>query len=309
MVDLSKSVQLCALNQRTLIKVSGPDAQTFLEGQWTQHFSLEEDPQHHWAALCSPKGKVLATCLTWKQNNDYWLSSPESNAAFLIAHLKKFLLRSRCTLTLEQDKISQWGLLSKDWPAIQQALQWPEIPLIGHWDEWNGCIRIRLDEQALYLLLTQEPIEKITQQLQITTVQPSSVWPNHLLEQGILEIEASNRDQWLPQHINLDLIQGIHFKKGCYTGQEIIARTHYLGSIKRRLLGFWVSEPPLPTLSSIHLTPTDTIVGHTVAVGPQTDLSTLILAIVPHPYQPHTLRLANGVLLEEPIPFNYAIPE
>jgi hypothetical protein len=309
MIDLSKSVQLCTLNERTLMRVSGPDSQTFLEGQWTQHFSVEADPQHHWAAICTPKGKVLATCLTWKQNNDYWLSSPASNTPFLMDHLKKFLLRSHCTLTLEQEKTRQWGMLSNDWATIQQDLQWPEIPPIGYWDEWAGGVRIRLDERALFLCLSDNRREHLAPLLSHTSIQSETTWNNHLQLQGVLEIDASNRDQWLPQHINWDLIQGIHFKKGCYTGQEIIARTHYLGSIKRRLLGFWIPEAPPSALSSIYPLNTDTTIGHILSRGEPTELGTLILAIVPHPYKPYQLRLSNGVILGEPINFSYPIPQ
>lgn len=309
MTDLSKFLQICSLNQRTLIKASGPDAQTFLEGQWTQHFSTDKDPQHHWAALCSPKGKVLATSLTWKQNNDYWLSSPASNTPFLIDHLKKYLLRSRCTLTLEQDKINQWGILSNHWAPIQQALQWPEIPPIGYWDEWSGGVRIRLDEQALYLCCINDQTEYLAPILTGILIQSQTPWHNHLLRQGILEIGETHRDHWLPQHINWDLIHGVHFKKGCYTGQEIIARTHYLGSSKRRLLGFWIPELPRPESFSICPIDADTIVGHILTSGEQTALGTLILAIVPHPFQPDRLRLSNGVILGNPINFSYTIPQ
>ena len=242
------------LSHLGLIQVSGPDALSFLQGQLTQDVAKITDERAAYAGLCSPKGRLLAHFLTWKSDDSYFLQLPRPLLEPIQKRLKMYVLRSKVVLADASGSSIRFGLAGSDAAA-------PIASLFGHVPAQpmdivrtpistiialpNGRFQILVagDAATLWQTLTQQ-------------VQPvgSAVWRWLRIRAGIPEIYAATQEQFVPQMVNDDLIGAVSFQKGCYTGQEIVARLHYLGKPKRRMAGAHLNVPETPQ-------PGDTIYG------------------------------------------------
>ncbi len=268
------------LSQRTLMGVSGDDAVTFLQGQLTQDVIRLTKEEVAWAAHCSPKGRVLATLSMWREDSRIFLDAPEDQAEFVSGRLRMFVLRSRVTLEDLRPAYVRFGLIGVDLRALMTCMKWPAPPAPGTLDRLDDMTRVSLSRERLLLQIPVQSASPVADLLQTHCLEGSgSDWNDACVQEGVVEVGATTRDEWVPQMINWDLLGGISFKKGCYTGQEIVARTHYLGKIKRRTLRFRTSDLPVagsPVLSRDGNVP----VGKVAMVGATREGKTEFLAVM-----------------------------
>ena len=228
--------QLFDLSTYGLIAVSGDDAQAFLQGQLTNDINqLGQAAQ--FTGYCTAKGRLLALFYAFSISSTIYLQCPRALIPDLVKRLRMFVLRSKVVIEDASEQFVILGLASAD-----SATPIQHLPLHPHQSSRTplGTV-IRLADshgkQRAQLIVPAEQAEQAWQTL-TASFQPASTsqWDVLEIQAGIPQVYPATREQFVPQMVNLDALDGINFKKGCYTGQEIVARTHYLGKVKRRTL-------------------------------------------------------------------------
>lgn len=228
-----KEANLTALDQEVLLSLHGPEAISFLQGQTTTDLGKLGDHGFAGGAFCDPKGRVLCDFLVLKVTPEAaLLRVHESVASQLEAHLQKFLMFSKATL--ERDNRSVYGLCKTQLPASVQADHFsPESTAIPFED---GYLLQR--ESSFYEYWGQETgAIKLMAVTQLSVRATDAMWYLHSIRRGEARITQATWGKYLPQDLNYDLHGWVSFNKGCYTGQEVIARLHWRGTPKRRLYG------------------------------------------------------------------------
>jgi len=194
------------LKERSLIKVSGEDAEIFLQSQFSNDVKNITEKQIQMNAYCQHQGKIISLLWVFKRHGNYYLSIPKELRELVITKLSMFRLMSKVVIEDFSEKVHQYGLINEN---------------------NDKSINIRNDLS----LLTSTDL--------ITDCQPSSFWDLACINYMIPEVYLNSSEKFIPQALNLDIDQmGVSFTKGCYPGQEVVARMHYLGQPKRRLYRF-----------------------------------------------------------------------
>jgi len=233
-----------------LLHVSGRDAAEFLHSQVTNSVTELAAPQTRLAAWCSAKGRVLALFRIVPVADGFLLLLDRSLVAPTLKRLRMFVLRSDVTITDYSDDYAALGLSG---PAASQYV----VATLGNAPETadqsvqlGALIAIRLPSHAeRYLLLG--PAEAVFDNLQKATAQSlqavdDSAWRVLAIEDGRPEITELTRESLLPQMLNLEPLNGLSYTKGCYPGQEVVARLHYRGQLKRRLYRLAIETDEVP---------------------------------------------------------------
>ena len=249
----------------SLIEVSGEDASTFLQGQITNDINLVNGATSVYAGLCNPKGRLLAFFHILKLHDSFFLISPQSIAENIAKKLAMYVLRSKVVITinttirLEGFEFAGEGLCDKvGFPENTDNMQ--SFLLEGmHVTRISGI-------KPRYLCLADNSTITTFMTAHKTHVveKTCECWKQTSITNKIPNIYLETQGKFIPQSLNLDLINAINFKKGCYTGQEIVARTHYLGTVKKRLFrGVWSGDKTLLNLGDEILT-SETSVGQVI---------------------------------------------
>lgn len=233
--DLLAGHSLAAcISSLDLIRVSGADAETFLQGQTTCDFRDVRQGQLRLGAHCNVKGRVQASFYTLTQDEDFLLLVPRGQGEPTRSALAKYAIFSKVTLHLDTN-LWPLALLGPD------ARRWAAG--IGGADLETGKVATGatglvacLDQQTFLALIPADQAHAALQQLHAdgATFAGDNVWWLNQLRKGIAQILPTQSEQWIPQEFNYDLVGGVSFKKGCYKGQEIVARIHYRGQTKVR---------------------------------------------------------------------------
>ena len=229
---------LASLDHYGVIHVQGTDAKTFIQAQFSNDINLLDDRHVQFSAYCNPKGRMLAQFLVIPQQDGYFLLLAREILDKTLARLRMFVLRSAVTL---DDVTEQWvclGLighnLSSMLPAGDAHLPRDDFALTQH--EHNLYIKIP-GPIPRYLVIAPLAAAKSfwTQLSERLSTSGASVWHWSDIQAGLPSVWSQTVEEFVPQMMNLELIGGLSFKKGCYPGQEIVARMHYLGKPKRRM--------------------------------------------------------------------------
>ena len=225
----------CELDQRGCIAVSGEEAESFLQGQLTQDMSWVKKGQSLLAAHCTPKGRILFLfrCCFWR--NQFYLDLPAELEAQALKRLTMYKLRAKVTLQSESDRIARTAFWGEEMRALLQRNGWDVPEQAGSTVQQDEAMLCSLGEDRWIVLSSIEYAAHLRAQLD-KEITPSPIgWQIACVRAGEPEVIAHTSDEWIPQMLNLDHLQGVSFKKGCYTGQEIVARAHFLGRVKRRM--------------------------------------------------------------------------
>ena len=218
-----------------VIRASGPEARRFLQGQLTQDMNAVAEGQARLAGFCSAKGRLQASFVVWQASAEEFLLA--CSADLLGATLKRlsmFVLRAKCKLSDSTAEVPLWG--------VAGAAELEQLPV------WScgsalGAKLIRLPDGAL-------DGQPVTRGLWAGTSAPTmpdlelETWRWLEASSGVPRIVAATVEQFVPQMVNLELVGGVDFQKGCYPGQEVVARSQYRGTLKRRAFVV-LSEAPL----------------------------------------------------------------
>ena len=238
------------LSHRALIAVRGGDAETYLQGQLTNDILAVSETHSQLSAHCSPKGRVLACFRLFRRENAIYMALPETLLAPTLARLRKYVLLSKVTLEADTG-LAQMGYASaKGIQHLQEHID-PLPDDVNTLTRPNGLTVIRIPgpQPRFEIIGDVAALRTMWGKLGVHAA-PVGAGPWELLDilGGIPALYPTTADAFIPQMLNLDLLGGISFKKGCYTGQEIVARTHYLGKLKRRMyqLHCQIDDPPPP---------------------------------------------------------------
>ena len=226
------------LSHQSLIRFAGEDAKTFLQSQLSCDIREISPYQAQYGSYCTPKGRILATFLLWQQGDDLLMQLPASLSAAIQKRLTMFVLRAKVRLTDASNDFVRIGVagpdaarLIKDITGLPCNLDHPLQ--VAYADALNA---LYLSPQRIELITSIEYAYSLWQRLnQQAKPVGTTCWDWLTIAAGIPVILPETQDMFLPQMVNLDAIGGVSFKKGCYPGQEIVARTQYLGKLKRRM--------------------------------------------------------------------------
>lgn len=237
LVFATQSDILCDLSHLDTLCVSGDDALTFLQGQVTNDVILLGTNTAHYTGYCSPKGRLLALFLAYRQDASVHLQLNAKLAEAVAKRLKMYIMRAKVKLDNISDKTVKLGISGPNSEQALSAFFSPiPTPTLALCHSENGTL-IRLSGQLprFEVVCDTDTAKRLWSALK-KTCKPvgKAAWEWLEIQAGIPDIQATTQEEFVPQMVNLDCLNGINFKKGCYTGQEIVARTHYLGKIKRR---------------------------------------------------------------------------
>ena len=263
MTDLvfTDSAFFCRLSHEGLLAVRGPDASKFLQGQLTCNLNYLSADTASLGARCTPKGRMLSSFRIVQQGDGYLLAMASELLDSQLTDLQKYAAFSKSKLS---DESAQWlriGLQGGDAVLTSLGLNLPATAdSVVH---AGDMLAVRLSDGRSELWAPAAEAETVLATLAAQLREaPLNDWLLAQVHAGIGQVFGANREQLIPQMINLQALGGVSFKKGCYTGQEIVARMQYLGKLKRRLYRLSLAGDTVPAVATPLFSPV-----HSSSVG------------------------------------------
>lgn len=242
---------VCAdLSHLGLIRAEGADAEGFLQGQLSNDVRLVDQGHTQLSAYCNPKGRMLAIARLFKRDGAYFLQLPMELLEPTLKRLSLYVLRAKVTLRAEVELVGL-GLSGPNAATLVENLLGPCTHAVDTSRTQDGITVICLPGRSpRYALLgSAASLLPVWQQLKtVATPVGAHAWRWLDIQAGLPTVLPGTVEEFVPQMANLELVGGVNFKKGCYPGQEIVARMHYLGRLKQRMIGAHVATAtrPLP---------------------------------------------------------------
>jgi folate-binding protein YgfZ len=236
----------CELRDAALIGVSGSDAAAFLQAQLTSDVAGIRGECIQYSGYCSPKGRLLATLIVWRTTDEFLLQLPKGSASAIRARLAKYVLRSRVTLGDASERFRLFGIAAPQGETLAASLVGAAPGNDRDVTSGDGLALARLSSRRSLLLASEAGVRVLGDSSGAPTLETEE-WARMDIEDGVPWITPDTEERFVPQMVNLDLLGGVSFGKGCYPGQEIVARMHYLGRLKQRMYRLSLpAGPPAP---------------------------------------------------------------
>lgn len=277
--------RLFDLSHLGLISATGPEAGEFLQGQLTNDVRELSERHTHLTAHCSHKGRVIALFRAMRLGETFYLQAPAERIAPTLERLKRFRLRAKVSLEDASDALIRIGIAGRSAADLlsQQGLPIPERDNGLERYDALGIIRLPAPVPRFELLGPFAEISALWQALAPQAYPAQAVdWRRLDIEAGVPNVYDRTAELFVPQMLNLQLIDGVSFHKGCYTGQEVVARMQFLGRLKRRMYLAEVESPTPPQPGDELFSPTSTSQqtdGWVVDACPLADGCHLLLAV------------------------------
>lgn len=252
---MADSAFFCSLTHEGILAVRGSDAGKFLQGQLTCNINYLSDDHAGLGARCMVKGRMQSSFRILPEGNGYLLAMACELLEAQQADLKKYAVFSKATLADESAAWVRFGLHQGE--AALQALNLYVADEAGATARHDGLIAVRASAGRVELWAPADQAGAVHEKLAATL--PEGTLNDWLLGQvraGIGQVMGPTRELFIPQMINLQAVDGVSFKKGCYTGQEIVARMQYLGKLKRRQYRLGLAETAVPKPGAEIFSPT-----------------------------------------------------
>ncbi len=237
------------LLQRAVIRVRGEDAADFLLGQFTNDLRPLDVGHSQISAYCTAQGRMLAIFRVLRQDEGFLLILPSELRDSIIQRLRMYVLRSRVTLEPADDLVLL-GLSGRNSDRIVQDILGatpPAVPDSCTATDETTVIRVGTKRTRFELLVPANRASGVWERIAgDASAVGTAAWDWLDIQDGIPVVHAETSEAFVPQMANLDALDGINFKKGCYPGQEIVARMHYLGRLKQRMYSAHMSANQLP---------------------------------------------------------------
>jgi len=227
---------VCDLSHEGTIHVGGVDAASFLHAQLSNDVLGLADGNAQRTSWCSAKGRMLATMLVWKHAGEFEVQLPRSLQAAIQKRLQMFVLRSKVALSDASEVSVRFGVCGRHAADVlaDEIGALPEQDLRVADREFGQVIR--LSPLRYQVIATADSGIAMWNRLAAKCGRGAAAdWDRQSIAEGIITVLPETQDQFVPQMANFELIGGVSFHKGCYPGQEIVARTQYRGILKRRL--------------------------------------------------------------------------
>ncbi|MCR4301074.1 MAG: folate-binding protein YgfZ [Sulfuricaulis sp.] len=229
---------LADLSDLSLIRARGADTQSFLNGQLSNDLRLLDATHSQLAAWCSPKGRMLAIFRLFRRGDDTLLQLPASLLESTLKRLKMFVLRAKVTLDHADNELVSFGISGPEAEKLLHDAAGFAPTIIEGCETRNHITAIKLagPQPRFEIIAPPDMAKKSWDALKnkATPVGPP-VWQWLDIMAGIPSVVPETSEAFVPQMANLEIVGGVNFKKGCYPGQEIVARMQYLGRLKQRM--------------------------------------------------------------------------
>ncbi|MGP6458319.1 CAF17-like 4Fe-4S cluster assembly/insertion protein YgfZ [Pseudomonas parakoreensis] len=258
---MADSAFFCTLSHEGVLAVRGADAGKFLQGQLTCNINYLSDSQASLGARCTQKGRMQSSFRILLEGDGVLLAMASALLEPQLADLKKYAVFSKSKLTDESAAWVRFGLEHGDAALASLGLDLPRETDAVVRNAGLIAIRVSADRAELWAPADQANAIKA----KLVAALPEGELNQWLLGQiraGIGQVMPTTRELFIPQMLNLQAVGGVSFKKGCYTGQEIVARMQYLGKLKRRLYRVQLDASELPEPGTPLFAP-----SHSSAIG------------------------------------------
>ena len=236
---------LALLSHLGVLQFSGEDAETFLQAQLSCDVSKVGLRSSAYGAYCSPKGRMLANFLLWREEAGFFMALSRDIAAAVQRNISRFVLRSKVKVTNASDTIVLAGAAGPQAEGALRGLfsELPKMPNEVSRDSDAGTV-IRLKDSRFVLSLAPSAASALQRRLAgPLQFVDARAWRWLDIRNGLPWVTEATQDRLVPQMANFELIGGVSFDKGCYPGQEVVARTQHLGKLKRRMFLANVTAP------------------------------------------------------------------
>lgn len=230
---------LAVLEEFGVIAASGGDAASFLHAQLTNDVANLAPNAVQLNGYCNPKGRLLAVFTNWRDADAIYLQLPREILPAVRKRLSMFVLRAKVTLADVSGEWTALGLIGRGAARLLQEAIGRQRPVDA--SVAAGQARIvrlrpspRIDERFLLLVPASELAEWLAR-LQAAQRVDRGAWWWSQIDAGIPDVFTATQEKFVPQMINLEVLGGVSFRKGCYPGQEVVARSQYLGKLRRRM--------------------------------------------------------------------------
>ncbi len=235
---------LVNLNHLVCYQVEGDDATTFLQGQFSNDINAVTSSAGQISSYCTPKGRMLAVFYICKRDDTYFLLTSEDIAVEVMKRLQMYVMRSKVSITAIDDALLM-GVCCDSQAEILDTLQL--TPANHHYQVSANESFIGMNIPSAnprYLIIGNQASAQQLQQLDTKDVNIYSApyWQWLDIMAGLPSVTSNVQEAFVPQMANMELIDGVSFSKGCYPGQEIVARLHYLGNANRRMFRVSVEQ-------------------------------------------------------------------
>lgn len=269
------------LSDQGLIKVSGEDAESFLQNQLTNDIRNVTETTHQASAWCNPKGRIIANFQIFMRDGCYFLSVSSDLIEHVIKKLRMYVMMSKVTVEDVSESIIHFGYTGD----LQKILgdKTPSAPNQTLQDNNLSVLRLT-DSEPRYEVFTDSSniseAKHLWEQCAADAIAVDNNGWNYLnIAAGLPNIGEASSEAWVPQMVNYIAIGGVDFKKGCYPGQEIVARLNYLGKSKRRMYRLHINTDKLPDIGDAVASASDKTAGKILntAVNPNGDIEALAI--------------------------------
>ena len=252
------------LNHRELLVVSGEDSESFLQGQLSCDLSDLSKLDSCLGCLCDNKGRVVASFTLWKIADVFYLEIETGVAAIAEQHLKRYSVFYKSEITIKNEAFYRTGLIGS---LALKGLEklFTELPSSENQVTVSGENFLRLtDAKNQRYELWQRKNSESTLSL---TQGKLENWIILDQDQSLYRLKIEDTALYTPQELNYDLLGHISFTKGCYTGQEIVARMHYRGKAKKRLYLLHVNADSIPEKNMKIVLTDNKVIGEIISVA------------------------------------------
>ena len=228
-----------------VLQFSGDDAESFLQAQLSCDVAKVGLRSSAYGAYCSPKGRMLANFLLWREEAAFYMALSRDIAAAMQRNISRFVLRSKVKVSDASDAVVLAGAAGPQAEAALRSLfsELPKMPNDLSRQSEAGTV-IRLKDGRFVLSSTPSATPALQARLaSLLQSVDARAWRWLDIRNGLPWVTEATQDRLVPQMANFELIGGVSFDKGCYPGQEVVARTQHLGKLKRRMFLANVDAP------------------------------------------------------------------
>jgi folate-binding protein YgfZ len=267
-----------------VIAASGADALTFLQAQLTNDVAHLAPGQMQLNGYCTAKGRLLATFHQWRNGDDVMLRLPREILPAVLKRLSMFVLRAKVKLVDASDAWRTVAVLGNGIAGFAQrdGAQLPAAPWTGVVDGERRIDRVPgTGDVADRFLITLPSTAELPKWCAGLPETQAGAWWWSEIEAAVPTVFAATQEKFVPQMINFEVLGGVNFRKGCYPGQEIVARSQYLGKLKRRMQRAQVELDGVQAAADVYRSGEEQPIGTVVMAAPSPRGGTELLFEVP----------------------------
>ncbi|MDL0430562.1 folate-binding protein [Marinobacter sp. TBZ242] len=300
------------VTDRVVVRIAGPGTDKFLQGQFSQQIDDVTSDHSPRAAACTPKGRAYCLTRLVRDGDDVLMELPAELADDTVRHLRKYLMLFRGTSMEVETAARIIGLMGETTAGQLLPAESDRLAVAGDSIIIGGGHLVRTmntaEGMARYELWQTGDLASPLQQA-LDSIPRASLadWHASEIAAGVAALASATTEGFVPQMLNWQHVGGIHFKKGCYTGQEVIARMHFLGQLKKSLFRFATSQAESPPVPGEAVLNGDRPVGTVISSVGFSDGTAECLAVVRHDAAEKELApesAPNTVLSPRPLPYS-----